>query len=190
MVISRLFFRSSPTTEAARRLYAAIQRQARSPEFHACLGVPDTLDGRFDLLALHMFLVLRRLKREGENARELAQCLFDVLFDDMDRSLREMGVADLGVGKRVKAMAQALYGRIAAYDAGLARASDEKLEDALRRNLYGTGGAEAAYLSSLAAYLRRQATGLDAQAFERLAAGIVEFGPLPETQWNTLGNST
>jgi len=136
------FFRTSPATEAAHRLYVAIQHQARSPEFHARLGVPDTLDGRFDLLALHMFLVLRRLKAEGKNASELAQRLFDMLFDDMDRSLREMGVADLGVGKRVKAMAQALYGRIAAYDAGLTQTGDDRLKEALRRNLYGTIDAE------------------------------------------------
>jgi cytochrome b pre-mRNA-processing protein 3 len=183
MVISRLF-RTSSATKAARRLYAGIQLQARSPEFHMHLGVPDTLDGRFELLALHMFLVLRRLKGEGGKAseiapNEIAQCLFDVLFDDMDRSLREMGVSDLGVGKRVKAMAQALYGRIAAYDTGLAQAGNDMLEAALRRNLYGTSSAEPSHLSSLADYLRRQTKALDAQPFARLATGIVEFGPLP-----------
>ena len=86
----------------ARDLYGRIVDQARDPEYYASFGVPDTLDGRFDMLVLHAFLVIRRLQRGGDAGEALAQHLFDALIDDMDRSLREIGVGDLSVGKKVK----------------------------------------------------------------------------------------
>jgi cytochrome b pre-mRNA-processing protein 3 len=98
----------------ADRLYGAAVAQARNPAFYVECRVPDTLDGRFDLIVLHLCLLIRRLRREGETGATLAQALFDTTFDDMDRSLREMGVGDLGVGRRVKAMASAFYGRATA----------------------------------------------------------------------------
>ncbi len=154
----RGWLRSDPAREAARRLYAAAVAQARRPEFYAGLGVPDSLDGRFELVALHIFLVLRRLKSHGD-AGATGQELVDLFVADMDASLREMGAGDLGVGRRVKAMVQALYGRIAAYEAGLA-GPHEGLEAALRRNLFGTapepGGA---VLAALASYVRRESVG-------------------------------
>jgi cytochrome b pre-mRNA-processing protein 3 len=116
----RFFERRRQAADAARALYERAVAQARQPGFYTALGVPDSLDGRFDLVAVHVFLLLYRLKRERAAAAPLAQCLFDVMFDDMDESLRELGVGDLGVGWRVKAMAKALYGRLAAYEAGLA----------------------------------------------------------------------
>ena len=112
-------FRPDPTSAVARRLYEAVVAQARQPVFFAEWEVPDTVDGRFEMVALHAHLLLRRL-RDGGPAADLAQALFDVMFADMDASLREMGAGDLGVGRRVKQMATAFYGRMAAYDAGLA----------------------------------------------------------------------
>ena len=102
--------------DSARLLYAAVVARAREPVFYTRFRVPDSLDGRFDMIALHAFLVLRRLKEEGADGAALGQALFDVIFSDMDRSLREMGAGDLGVGRRVKRMARGFYGRIAAYD--------------------------------------------------------------------------
>jgi cytochrome b pre-mRNA-processing protein 3 len=107
-------FRRNRHRDAALRLYHAIVAQARAPVFFAGFGVPDTFDGRFELIALHGYLVLNRLKAEGPRMAELAQELFDVMFADFDRGLREMGVGDLGVGRQVKTMAQAFYGRIGA----------------------------------------------------------------------------
>src|SRR5262245_48094906 len=113
-MLSRLFRRPAPVADPY-PLYAAAIAQARQPVFYAGLRVPDTVDGRFELVALHVFLILQRLKSEPE-ATPFAQALFDTMFADMDRNLREMGVGDLSVGKKVKAMAQGLYGRIAAYE--------------------------------------------------------------------------
>ena len=174
MPLSRLL-RNSAGEAPVERLYQAIVAQARTPAFYAALGVPDTLDGRFDMIALHVFLVLRRLKAEGEGGRALAQALCDRFFADLDRSLREMGAGDLGVGRRVKAMAQAFYGRVAAYDAAL-NGDDATLGEALKRNLFGTvmPGAEA--ISAMAGYVRREAAALAAQPYASLAAGTIAFG--------------
>src|SRR5262245_5163238 len=110
--------------DAARRLYARIVEQARCATFYAEGGVPDTLDGRFEMVALHCFLLLRRLK-DGGQAQRLGQAIVDLMFDDMDAALREMGAGDLGVGRRVRRMAEGFRGRTAAYDHGLRAGAPE-----------------------------------------------------------------
>ena len=105
------FLKSNPEQVAADKLYRSVVSQARRPEFYLLVGVPDSLDGRFELNALHVFLVLDRLKQDYPRGAGLGQALHDVFFADMDHSLREMGAGDLGVGKRVKKMAQGFYGR-------------------------------------------------------------------------------
>jgi cytochrome b pre-mRNA-processing protein 3 len=167
----RGWLRPDAARKSAEELYAAAVAQARRPEFYASLGVPDTIDGRFELVALHTFLVLRRLKGQGQ-AAEAGQALVDLFIQDMDASLRELGAGDLGVGRKVKAMAQAFYGRIAAYDSGLA-GSAATLEDALRRNLFGTNpepGPDPATVSALAEYVRRESAGA-ASPIEALSFG-------------------
>ncbi|MFQ6017400.1 MAG: ubiquinol-cytochrome C chaperone family protein [Kiloniellaceae bacterium] len=178
MVLGRLF-RRHPKEAPARALYLRIVEQARRPEFYSACGVPDTLDGRFDLVALHAFLVLHRLKQDHPAAAELAQALFDTLFMDMDRGLRELGAGDLGVGRRVRQMAQGLYGRIAAYQAGL-EGAEADLDSALRRNLYGTVDPDPACVRAVAAYMRREAGALAGPALAALLAGTLSFGPPPE----------
>ena len=168
--------RTDPFEEIARDLYAAIVAQARRPEFYATLGVPDTLDGRFDLVVLHAFLVMRRLKAAGRDGRHLRQRLFDAMMADMDSSLRELGVADMGMAKRMKAMVGAFYGRVAAYDSALGLDA-AALEQALRRNLYGTGNPTAAELVAMAAYVHRQNAALAAENAPDLLAGRVDFLP-------------
>lgn len=179
-MLSRLFRRAPPVADAF-PLYAAAVAQARQPVFYARLGVPDTVDGRFELVSLHVFLILQRLKAAAE-AAPFAQAVFDTMFADMDRNLREMGVGDLSVGKKVKAMAQGLYGRIAAYEAGLAD-GEAGLHAALRRNLYGTvaagTGPSADDLAVMAAYLRTCAHALAGQSLAELEQGRVSFAPLP-----------
>ncbi|RDD63791.1 hypothetical protein DRB17_01045 [Ferruginivarius sediminum] len=180
-MLQRLFGRRNPHPEAASRLYEAAVRQAREPVFYRGFHIPDTLDGRFELISLHVFLILHRLKDQREQTDELAQALFDTMFADMDRSLREMGAGDLGVGPRVKKMAQAFYGRIAAYDAGLA-AENGRLEEAVRRNLYGTvDDPGSAAVAAMSGYMRRQADILRGQDLRHIAAGQVRFAE-PATQ--------
>lgn len=176
MVLASLF-RRKPHREAVRRAYAAIVERARAPVFFLEWGVPDTLDGRFEVIALHGFLVLHRLRAEHSMTADYAQDLFDVMFVDLDRGLREMGASDLGVGRHVKAMAQAFYGRIVAYEEGLA-SGDEVLVEALRRNLYGTTKPRPDQLARLAAYLRSQETALAAVPATGLLAGEVSFAPV------------
>jgi cytochrome b pre-mRNA-processing protein 3 len=173
-------FRPDPFAELARDLYAAVVAQARRPELYRDMGVPDSLDGRFDLVVLHAFLAMRRLKAAGRDGRQLSQHLFDVLMADMDASLRELGVADIGVAKRVRAMVAAFYGRVAAYDSALA-GDEAALEEALRRNLYGTVNPTAADLGAMAAYVRRQDAAL-AKHGAGLMAGRAEFAPVAGPQ--------
>lgn len=177
MRLSRLF-KGSETRKAARTLYHQAVAQARQPAFYASCGVPDTVDGRFDLISLHVYLLLHRLKHDHERAGDTAQQLFDAMFEDMDRGLREMGAGDLGVGRRVKAMARAFYGRIAAYDAGLAD-GDAALAGALRRNLYRACDPGAAEVDAVAGYVRRETAAMADRPLEDLLAGRVEFGPAP-----------
>jgi len=166
MPLAALFNRKSRA--AVRALYGAIVAAARNPAFYAEWGVPDTLDGRFELIALHAFLAIRRLKQAGDNAA-FAQALFDTMFADLDRNLREMGVGDLSVGRQVKTMAKAFYGRVVAYERGLA--GSDSLDDALRRNLYGTVVPNVTQIAAAAAYVRRQAQALDAAPVGSLLAG-------------------
>ena len=123
-------------------IYGMIVTQAREPLFYRDLGVPDTVNGRFDLLLLHLWMVLRRL-RGVEGGAELSQALFDRFCDDMDANLREMGVGDLTVPKRMQAFGEAFYGRAAAYDLAL-RDGAEALAQALGRNILDGGPIESA----------------------------------------------
>ena len=186
MSLASLFHRNRHR-DAALRLYETIVERAREPVFFSHYGVPDTLDGRFELLALHGFLVLNRLKKEHSRTAELAQQLFDIMFSDIDRALREMGVGDLGVGRQVKTMAKAFYGRIGAYEAGLA-AGDADLGQALRRNLFGTVTVPDRCVDEIAAYLRHCAAAVAAQPVDHLIDGVVGFAALPIPAANALSD--
>jgi cytochrome b pre-mRNA-processing protein 3 len=172
-----LFRRASSVRGTAEALYAKVVAQARRPEFYTDLGVPDTADGRFELIALHAFLVLRRLKAEP-GAGELSQVLFDHMFANLDQNLREMGIGDLSIGRHVKALAEGFYGRIAAYDAGLAE-GDSVLGEAFRRNLYRHTTPSDEALAGMSAYLRREAAALDCAGVDALRKGEFAFGPAP-----------
>jgi cytochrome b pre-mRNA-processing protein 3 len=170
-------FRRNPYRPQAHAAYTSIVEHARAPDFFLRLEVPDTLDGRFEMIALHMFLVLNRLKAEREATEEFAQALFDAMFADLDRGLREMGATDMGVGKRVKEMAKGFYGRIAAYEKGLER-DDEMLSEALKRNLYGTVQPAPQTLAAMVLYVRGQAQNLARQPVESFLHDDIKFGPI------------
>src|SRR5205085_7405767 len=155
-------FRRNPEQKAAELAYRRIVDQARRRGFFSDIGVPDTVDGRFELICLHAFLFLHRLKNEPPPAPQLGQRFVDAMFADFDRSLREMGTGDLSVGREVKRMAQSFYGRIAAYQGGLA-GDDSVLEPALVRNLFGTAPPTSAQLAAMAGYVRREAARLSQQ---------------------------
>ena len=167
-------FRRNPIRDAAELAYGLVVEQARKPEFFTAIGVPDTLDGRFELICLHAFLYLHRLKGEKAPAATLAQRFFDTMFADFDRSLREIGTGDLSVGRQVKRMAEAFYGRIRAYEDGLAD-GDAELRAALVRNLYGTISPTPEQVTRIAAYLRREAANLAGQDSGALLGGRVAF---------------
>ncbi|MBL8836011.1 MAG: hypothetical protein JNL66_07175 [Alphaproteobacteria bacterium] len=184
-MFARLFGRRAAPTEA-QTLFARIVEQARSPDFYTHCGVPDSFDGRFEMVALHAFLVLHRLKgAEGASAKAVAQDLVDILFADIDRTFRELGAADIGVGRRVQKVAEAVYGRIAAYDQALA-APEPALAEAIQRNVYGTV-AEAQRPghdgpATMADYVRRCVVGLAAAPDSALIAGTIRFAAPPGRQ--------
>lgn len=172
------FSRRKLVRDAAERAYVRVVEQARLPVFFTCFGVPDTLDGRFELVCLHAFLYLHRLKSEHPQAAAVSQAFFDVMFADMDRGLREMGTGDLSVGRHVKRMAQGFYGRIKAYQEGLKSDDDAVLEGAVARNLFGTIGESAGAESAMVDYIRCAAGRLTCQSLAELLAGVVCF-PYP-----------
>jgi cytochrome b pre-mRNA-processing protein 3 len=130
-----VFRRRKPEDDFAAAVYARTAEQARAPELFEGCGIPDTLDGRFDSLALHAALVIDRLRREPDG-EALAQAFFDTMFRHLDLTLREIGVQDLGVGRRIKIMAEGLHGRALAYREALA-GGPTPLSEVLRRNAYG-----------------------------------------------------
>jgi cytochrome b pre-mRNA-processing protein 3 len=152
-------------------LHAALVNRAREPVFFTQFNVADTLDGRFDLLVLHAFLLLERLRDAGEG--DLAQGLIDTIFLSFDEGLRDLGTGDMGMGRRIKAMADAFYGRMQAYGASDDVAS---MSDALGRNLYrGVEGHEV-QSQALAHYVFG---ARDHLARAEVGEGAVDFGPLP-----------
>jgi cytochrome b pre-mRNA-processing protein 3 len=189
-MILKLFQSSSPA-QSIRDLYGAIVAQARAPAFYSSYGVPDTVQGRFDLIVLHLVLVVAQIGQQAGGqtepdktaARGIGQQLFDAFCRDLDDNLREMGVGDLTVPKKMRSFAEAFYGRQAAYVAALAATDRRELENALARNIFdeakaGEGAAR------LAGYVRTALTQFGQQgqsAFEAaLLRGHVDF-PKPET---------
>jgi cytochrome b pre-mRNA-processing protein 3 len=151
-----LFRRRQPADEFALRLYYRTAERARAAELFETCGIPDTLDGRFDALALHAALAIDRLQREPDGP-ELAQAFFDAMFRHLDLTLREIGVQDLGVGRRIKIMAEGFHGRSLAYREALAGGGPTPLAEVLRRNAYGgRPPAEADKVDRLEAHVRAE----------------------------------
>jgi cytochrome b pre-mRNA-processing protein 3 len=166
--------RANRQISAGVSLYGAAVAAAREPWFYQSLGVPDTLDGRFDLVALHAFLLIHRLQDEPEPGPTLAQAVFDAMFSDMDDNLREIGVSDLSVGKRMRTMWEAFHGRALVYAAALQGADGGALEAALTRNVW-RGTAPQGAAAWLARIALAQAAHLADQPLAALASGRVQF---------------
>ena len=146
--------------ELATRLLAVIIDQARRPAFYASYGVPDTMLGRYEMVCLHAYLLLRRLKRVGGQGPRIAQTLHDRIFDEFDVALREAGLGDMGISKRIKKLARNLHGRLSAYEHGLA-AGDTEMAAALRRNLYASVDPTDAQVAAMIAYMRHARAVVD-----------------------------
>ncbi len=174
MISLRSLFKTKPDVEIARTLYGATILAARRPYFFTDCGVPDTPEGRFEMLALSAFLVLNRMKNLAGMA-ELSQIYFDVMFDDIDSNLRELGVGDISVGKKVKKLAQSFYGRIKSYEAGLSDETDNALRMAIDRDLLRGTAAERASIDKMVKYVRAEHDFLSRQDADSLASGRITF---------------
>lgn len=154
-------------------LYRAVIAEARDPVWYRDGAVPDTLDGRFDMVALVMALVLDRLHAAGDSGQADSVALTEVFIDDMDGQLRELGIGDLVVGKQVGKMMGMLGGRIGAYRDALAVGDDVALEEALVRNLYRGARPAGAAVGIAATRMRTLATGVAGAPRDRLLAGVL-----------------
>lgn len=165
--------RPSPSRVLLDRLHAEVVGAVRQPEFYLSYGIPDTFEGRFELLALQAGLVLRRFNAAPAPGPAVAQDLVDTIFAHLDADLREAGVGDITVPKRMKRLCEAFLGRSAAYDSALKR-DPAALAGALARNVYG-GQAGAAGAPRLARYVAAAAAALDALPLEACLEGPLPF---------------
>ncbi len=177
------FLKKDPVRENAEEAYSDIVNQARQKEFYLYHSVPDTVAGRFDCIALHVFLVLDRLKNQGEAAEVFSQRLFDAMFRNMDDSLRELGVGDLSVGKKVRHLAEAFYGRIGVYEQAMMEADPlSPLAKAIAKNVLEQPENVPAEAEILAQYALAAQAKLAETSLERLMTGIVSFPDVPAEQ--------
>ena len=161
---------------AAHLLYGDLVSHARSERFYRELGVPDTPEGRFEIIGLHAALLMRRLKGEDGASRALGQELFDLMFADVDASLRELGVGDLSVGKQVKRLVGQFYARLAGLERALGATEADLLAPALRANVWQGGPPpSAAQVEALADYLIAAERHLAGQAGSALLRGAATF---------------
>ena len=173
-MILRLF-RGTPNVPAE-RLYGQIVAQARQPWLYTAAGVPDTVDGRFDMVVLHAFLVFDRLRQGDDQAKALAQSVFDGMFKDMDRSLREKGASDIGVCPKVRRMAEIFYCRSKVYSEALQQQDETRrqaLVSALARNVFA--GDEEARATALADYVLAEHRAMADRPIGQLLAGETGF---------------
>lgn len=158
---------SRPLQSTIEAIYGMIVAQARLPEFYRAYGVPDTVNGRFDMVLVHLWLVLRRIRGTA-----IAQGLFDRFCSDMDANLREMGVGDITVPRRMHKYAESFYGRMGAYDKALGEGGSA-LADALARNVFV--GAASAAAEPLADYVLEAIRALDTYSTVQLEQGGWRF---------------
>ena len=169
------FSRPRPHAATIDAIYGMIVAQARLPVFYTAYAVPDTVNGRFDMLVLHLWLVLRRLRTEGR--MELAQALFDHFSSDLNANLREMGVGDLAVPRLMRRFGEAFYGRAQAYDAAVAASAPQALSQTLGRNILGQS--DPASAMPLAAYVRTVLADVDGIAVSAIGTANWAF-PAPD----------
>lgn len=180
MIFSKLFKTKPAYSEEVQALYKSIVQQARVPAFYTDLEVADTVEGRFDMIILHAFCVMRRLKDGEGEVVDFTQSLYDLMFADFDLNLRELGIGDMGLARRVPKMAEAFYGRITVYEEALSQDDDNvALKEALDRNLYRKTPVSDESLNKMAQYLRGQVDKIEKMSLSELQQGKLDFGPAP-----------
>jgi cytochrome b pre-mRNA-processing protein 3 len=176
MILDRLF-RRKPAENIGRVLYDACVTQARTPQLYERFGAPDTVEGRFEIYTLHVVLLLDRLRRQGPRAADTAQGLFDSYLSSLDDALREMGVGDLSVGKKMRKLGEAFFGRVKNLEAAFdLLPATEGLEQVLGRTVYD--GIDTAAVGDLSGYIVTQRSGLAQQDLDSLLAGQVQWSPV------------
>jgi cytochrome b pre-mRNA-processing protein 3 len=168
-------FRRGPRRATIDALYGTIVAQARRPAFYRDFAVPDTVEGRFEMIVLHVALFFRRVRDERDGVRALGQGVFDSFCRDLDHSLREMGVGDLAVPKRMRGLGEAFYGRAQSYDRALGGGDQAALAGALARNVFAAGGAPPPGAHRLAAYVAAAQRHLAAQEGAAFARAALDF---------------
>ena len=169
------WLKRSPRADTIQGLYGAIVAQGRRPAFYADYGVADTPAGRFEMILLHLILFVRRLRRESAPIRALGQGVFDLFCRDMDHSFREMGIGDLAVPKHMRRVAEAFYGRAAAYDEAIAGSDEEQLATVLARNVFPESVDPSAGARRLARYVRGAIEALEREEADAFAQAHVRF---------------
>jgi cytochrome b pre-mRNA-processing protein 3 len=165
----------SRARRVAPHLYTAIVEAARASAFYRDFAVADTIEGRYEMIVLHIALLLRRLREAGAEQSRLAQAVVDFMAADLDRSMRELGVGDLSVSRTMKRLGEGLYGRAAAYDAALDAGDWGSLSKALEKNIYGGVSPGDAILAAMTKYVENQARHLAAQSDDDIAAGSLNL---------------
>lgn len=172
MILS--FFRKRTAPEPVFAVYNAIVAQSRQPVLYAQWAVPDTVTGRFDMISLHMALLFRHLRSRAGAEHDFAQAVFDLFFKDMDRSLRELGVTDIGVPKKIEKMGTLFFGLLAAINEAMDSNDADTLAAVLNRNIYS--GEPSEHAPALARYVFDQYDALARQPAEEILAGRIEMG--------------
>lgn len=169
MIMLQNLFRIRPRERLGQTLYELAVRQARDPGFYTRLGVADRIDARFELYTLHVLLLVMRLRDEGERGGEIGQDLFDTYVSALDNALRELGVGDISVGKKMRKLGEALYGRMMAWETPLRDNDPIVLAEGLARNVYESEDPAAG--AALAAYALNSRVQLGVQTFDAVVAG-------------------
>ncbi|WP_426028375.1 ubiquinol-cytochrome C chaperone family protein [Brevundimonas sp. TWP2-3-4b2] len=169
MIMLQNLFRTGSRARPGQTLYELAVRQARDPGFYTRLGVADRIDARFELYTLHVLLLVMRLRDEGERGAEIGQDLFDTYVSALDNALRELGVGDISVGKKMRKLGEAMYGRMKAWETPLRDNDPVALSEGLARNVYESE--ESAAGAALASYALGSRARLAAQTFDAVVAG-------------------
>jgi len=163
---------------AIERGYHQIVQQARQPHLYEQAGIPDTKEGRFDMLVLHAILLFHRLAEEGKEPEAYGQAVFNHMIRDLEGNLRSIGISDLAVPRHIKMLARSFYGRVKAYRDALESEDAGAVRDVIARNLLGVDSedeADSANIDTLVAYLHQQVDHLGKQDVSRIVEGDIEF---------------
>jgi len=174
-----LFRKKNSNRAIVDRQYSILTQAARQPGFYLHMGVPDTVMGRFEMLAVVMILYFRRTKGASVSGQEIAQEIVDAFFQDLDHSMRELGIGDQGVPKRMKKFAGMFYGRLESYAAAIDGADADALAAALRRNIYPQADEAAPDMRALSKWMMSASEMLSAQPEDAVATGTVTL-PSPD----------